>query len=243
MQKKYYKQYKIIKKVFGISDIISIRFSDKKNSKYLEYSDTTCTSMARCFLENKTTFIDRQKGQLCVGGNYFLNIKKYSDKEVCKTYVKDEGVFKNEESCCLFLKKNPSFPKQAEFRYVLFSPLKKEQYKSDVVMMLAVPAQVGRILGLSVFKIFFDPLVLPAASTCMSIYAPLTSNRIHLNFIDYFDRYYQGKQGRRLLWSDNQMIISMPGKMFEEIIKNIPLSAHGSFKAKIKPCRVEKIEH
>ena len=241
MKKNYLKQYNTIKKILGIEDIISIRFSDEKTSDFIKHNDTVCTAMARCFIKNKYTFIDRHAGQLCVGGNYFLNIKKYSDEEVSKTYVKNEQVFKNEKSCGVFLKKIPPYPKQVQRRYVLFSPLKKEQHKPDVVMMLATPAQVGRILGLSVFKIFSDPLVVPSGSTCMSVYAPLSSGKIHLNFIDYFDRYYQGKQGKKLLWSDNQMIVSMTNQMFEEIIKNIQLSAHGSFEAKVDPQKVDKI--
>lgn len=109
--------------------------------------------------------------------------------------------------------------------------------------MLASPSQVGRIIGLSVFEKFSEPVIVPALSTCASIYAPFGTNKIHLNFIDYYDRYYQGKQAGKLLWDDNQMIVSMSSKVFGGIIKNISKSAHGSFVAKIKPCKVDKIEY
>lgn len=243
MKNYYHQQFKIIKKVLGIKDIISIRFYDKKSSLFKKYNDTICTALARCFIEKKSTFIDRQVGQLCAGGNYFFNIKKNPDQEVCKIYVEEEKVFKNEKVCSLFLKNKPPYPKSAQKRYILLTPIKEEKFQSDVVLMLASPAQVGRIIGLSVFEKFYEPEIVPALSTCASIYAPLGSNKIHLNFIDYYDRYYQGKQAGKLLWSDNQMIVSMSSKVFDEIIKNIPKSAHGSFKAGVRPHKVDKIQY
>ena len=127
----------------------------------------------------------------------------------------------------------------AQKRYILFTPLSEEIRKPDVIIFLTTPAQAGRILGVSVYKKLSQPLIMPALSTCASIYAPIESNRIHLNFIDYYDRYYQGKQNGQLLWKDEELIVSMPYGIFKEIIKCIPLSAHGNYRPKIKPQKVE----
>ncbi len=235
----YKRQFRIIKKYLGIKKIISIRFSNTKTLNFKKYKDTVCTALARSFKNNISTYIDRQKGQLCPGGNYFLNITHLSKKEICNVYIKDEKVFKNNTVCSLFLKKLPKYPSLAQKRYILFTPLSEEIRKPDVIIFLTTPAQAGRILGVSVYKKLSQPLIMPALSTCASIYAPIESNRIHLNFIDYYDRYYQGKQNGQLLWKDEELIVSMPYGIFKEIIKCIPLSAHGNYRPKIKPQKVE----
>lgn len=237
----YKKQSETIKKYLKIEKIISIRFSDTKAANFDKFNDTVCTAMARSFENSTLVFIDRKNGQLCPGGDYFLDITHPPIKEICDVYVKDEGVFRNNSVCSVFLKNLPRYPTAAKKRYILFTPLVKENKRPDTIMLLANPAQAGRILGLSVYKKMSYPSIIPASPTCASIYAPVESNKIHLNFIDYYDRYYQGKQKGRSLWKDSDLIISMPFSIFKEIIKSIPLSAHGSFKPKIKPQKFDPI--
>lgn len=235
----YKGQSEIIKKYLKIKKIISIRFSNTKTANFIKYKDTACTALARSLKNNILTYIDRGNGQLCPGGNYFLNITHPPTKEACDVYVRDEKVFKNNSACSTFIKNLPKYPTVAKKRYILFTPLVKEKKKPDVITLLANPAQAGRILGLSVYKKMSYPSVIPALSTCAGIYASIEPNKIHLNFIDYYDRYYQGKQGEQLLWKDSNLIISMPFNVFREIIRCIPLSAHGNCKPKIKPQKVD----
>lgn len=231
----------MVKDNLNIKSIISVRFSDIKSEKFEKYNDTVCTSLARCFKKNICTYIDRKKGQLCPGGDYFLHITHTPKDEVCNVYVTDEKVFKNNSVCNTFIKSLPKYPTVARKRYILFTPLKKETDKPDVIMLLVNPAQASRILGLNVYKKMSLPLVVPALSTCASIYAPIESNTIHLNFIDYYDRYFQGVENKKLLWKNHHMIISMPFNIFEEMLSFIPLSAHGNFKPKIKPQKFDCI--
>ncbi|KKW09289.1 MAG: hypothetical protein UY44_C0004G0004 [Candidatus Kaiserbacteria bacterium GW2011_GWA2_49_19] len=242
MNLKYRKQINLIREKLGIEKIISIRFSNIKPNQYIKFRDTACTALSRCFKNNILTYIDRKTGQLCPGGDYFLKISHISPEKVNDVYVKNEKVFQNNNVCNKFIKNLPNYPDIAKTRYILLTPLAKEKNKPDVIMMLASPSQTSRILGLSVYKKFLRPLILPALSTCASIYAPINSNRVHLNFIDYYDRYYQGKQKDGLLWKDSDLIISMPFGIFKEIIKYIPLSAHGGFRPKIKPQRFDPIK-
>lgn len=237
----YKRQFETIKKYLKIDKIISIRFSNSKTASFNKFKDTACTALARSFENNTFAYIDRKNGQMCPVGNYFLNITHPLIKEVYDVYVKDEKVFKNNSVCSAFIKNLPKYPTLAKKRYFLFTPLVKENKKPDIIMLLANPAQTSRILGLSVYKKMSYPSVIPALPTCASIYASIESNKIHLNFIDYYDRYYQGKQKGRLFWKDSNLIISMPFGIFEEILKCIPLSAHGSYKAKIKPQKVDSI--
>lgn len=241
MDSVYKKQFRIIKKHLGIKNIISIRFSNTKSGNYRKYQDTASTILARSFKNNVLTYIDRKEGQLCPGGNYFLDVTHPPEKEICDVYVKDEGVFKNNAACHTFLRELPKYPAVARKRYILFTPLTKEINNPDVIIFLATPAQTSRILGLSVYEKMSYPLVIPAGPTSASIYAPIGSDRIHINFIDYYDRYYQGARDGQLLWKDSDLIISMPFGIFQEIIKRIPLSAHGIYKPTIKPQKVDPL--
>ncbi len=235
------KNYCILKKFLRVTQCISIRFSDTKTANVKKYRDTACTTMIRCLTKNIPTYIDRKSGQLCPGGNYFLNISHASKSELHDTYITKERIFQNKKACDDFIKNIPPYPQVARTRYILFTPLIMEEKRPDVIMMLANPAQAGRIVGLSVRKKMSQPTILPALSTCASIYAPLASRGIHINLIDYFDRYYQGTQHGRLLWKDSHMIISMPVEIFEEIVQAIPLSAHGAYVPTIKPKKFDRI--
>lgn len=241
MNQIYKNYFQIINKYLGIENAISIRFSDTKSEKYKKYQDTACTAILRSLKKDTCTYIDRNNGQLCPGGNYFLDISHPDKKEICDTYVKREKVFRENKVCEAFINTMPKYPQAAKKKYILFTPLSHEIKKSDVIMLLVNPAQTGRILGLSVYKKMSLPSVMPALSTCAAIYAPLVSNQIHLNFIDYFDRYFQGKQKGKLLWKEHQMLISMPFGIFEEITQSIPLSSHGSYKPDLKPQAIDKL--
>lgn len=235
---KYNKQSELIKKILGIDKILSVRFSNFKNKNYQRFEDTVCTAMIRSLKNNQSVYLDRKLGQLCPGGNYFLNIKKLSKQKVCNVYVDDEQVFANNKVCAVFLKNLPKYPPHAKKHYILFAPMAKEKHRPDTVIILANPAQVSRLLGLSFFKQKPTIDLVPAGPTCLSLYVPLISKQIHLNFIDYYDRYYQGKQGKKLMFKDEEMIISMPYKNFVEILKIIHLSPNGLFKPRLKPQKV-----
>ena len=241
MNTRYTTQFKIIKHSLGIKHCISIRFANRKSDRHTRYRDTACTALARSLLRRVLTYIDRNEGQLCPGGNFFLGITRAPKKEIYDTYAKDEKVFSNQAACRQFLNDLPPYPRQANKRFVLFTPLDRENQRPEVVTLLATPAQTGRILGLSVFKKMSYPTLIPALSTCASIYTPLTTKNIHINFIDYYDRYYQGKQNGKLLWKDSQMIVAMPYAIFQKIVEHIQRSAHGNFKPKLKPEKVDPL--
>lgn len=238
----FQKQFKIIRKNLGIKNIISIRFSNVKTVNFKRYRDTACTALVRSLRSNVSTYIDREVGQLCPGGDYFLNITYPAKKEIRDVYVKNEKVFQKNTTCDAFIKNLPKYPKVAKKKYILFTPLNQEKNIPDVILFLANPAQTSRVLGLSAYKKITQPLIVPALSTCASIYACVQSNKIHLNFIDYFDRYIQGKQRGRLLFEDSRLIISMPFRIFQEMINCIPVSAHGNYKPKLKPQKVDSLQ-
>jgi len=237
----YKKQSNIFRKNLGIKDIVSIRFSNSKPQDCERYKDTACTALARGLRGKTGTYLDRQE-QLCPGGNYFLNKSDCSLEELRNTYVKEEKVFENNSVCDTFIKNLPEYPNTAKKRYITITPFAKEGECPEVAIFLANPAQAGRILGLATYDGFSSPIIMPAISTCASIYAPLETHNLHINFIDYYDRYYQGLQGKKSIWKESELIISMSYEIFERIIRNIPLSPHGIYKPKIKPKKFSKID-
>lgn len=239
MRLKYKKQLKLLNEILKIKKVVSIRFSDTKENYFKKYNDTACTSLARVFKNDACTYIDRTKGQLCSGGNHFLNINKATQKEFCDVYVKDEQVFKDDSVCKIFSKKLPKYFKKIDKKYILFTPLIKEMKKPDVVIFLVNPAQANRLIGLVNFDDYKKIDFLPNQPTCISLFAPLTSGIPHINFIDYYDRYYQGKVSDKHIWSENKMLISLDFKCFEKIIKNINVSAQGNYIPNIFPKEVD----
>jgi len=237
----YKKQFAIIKKVLGINNIVSIRFSDTKTAKFKKYKDTVCTALVRSLKSKIPTYIDRLVGQLCSGGNYFLGITHSSKKEICDVYVKDEHVFQNNSVCHKFLGYLPKYPAVAMKKYILITPLTKETKPPHVILLLATPAQVGRILGLCVFKNYKLLYILPAGPTCVSLFTSLTTNGVHLNFIDYYDRHRQCVKGGVSAFNDEEMIVALPYKLFNGIIECVEKSPHGSFEPDLKPAKVSRL--
>jgi uncharacterized protein (DUF169 family) len=238
---KYQTQFKKIKQILNTKSIVSIRFSNKKSNRYKIFQDTACTALARSLKDKRLVYLDRKQGQLCAGGNYFLDFKKCSDKEVCDVYIKKEKVFSNQVVCKDFLQQVKKYKNNIKSKYILLSPLDKEVNKPDVVALLVNPAQASRIIGLSIFNKLQEPIVSPAGPLCLDIQAPFYSNRLHLNFIDYFDRYYQGKQGGRLIWEDGEMMIFCNYRIFCELLNNLDNSPHGGYKIKLKACKTSPI--
>lgn len=215
-----------LNKELNIEDeIIGVRFSNQllKNSS----KDTACTALARAII-NRTRVVFST--QLCEGGNFFLNLTDITKEQTCDVYVNKEQVFKNKQICCSFLNKLPKF----KFKSVIIEPVKEN---SQVVILLLNPAQIGRIIGLLNYSQYQTIEILPNQPTCICLFTPLITKKPHINFMDYYDRYYQGKG----LWNDNKMILSLRMKDFNKILKNLDSSAQGSFKPDLSPKEIDPI--
>lgn len=238
---KYQKQLSILRQALKIEQAASISFVDKKSENYKKFEDTACTALVRCIKFGAQTFIDRKNGQLCSGADYFLGIKDLPSEEISSIYIKEEKVFENEKSCNPFLKNLPKYPTRLNKKYILLTPFELEVKKPDIIILLANPAQVSRILGLSVFKDFKIPHIVPAGPTCLSLYAPLITNSVHLNFIDYFDRYYQCVNNGGSVFGDSEMVVSLPYSLFSDIIDCVEKSSHGLFQPNLRPQKITKL--
>lgn len=108
-----------------------------------------------------------------------------------------------------------------------------------IAILLANPAQAGRILGLLNHRKYNVAKIHPNQPTCLSLFAPLVTKTIHCNFLDYYDRYYQGRNNKKLIWPEEKMIISIRNQEFREILNNLNKSAQGSFRPKLLPQQVD----
>lgn len=229
------------KKCLKINQIVGVYFSKIPPVNAENHRDTACTALARCFLNREAVFFGPQKNiQLCPGAVYFFNFKKKNDSEAIDTYVKDEHVFKNSEICKVFLKNLPKIPGSLKNKFVLIKPINRNE-KPSVIILLVNSAQAGRIIGLSNYDNYKKIEINPNQPTCISLFAPAATNKLHINFLDYYDRYYQGNIKGKNIWPDDKMIISMRYSDFEEILNNLAKSPQGSYKPKLSPQKVDEI--
>jgi len=229
------------KKCLKINQIAGVYFSKTSPLNAENHRDTACTALARCFLNRKAVFFGPQKNiQLCLGADYFFNLKKKNDSEAIDTYVKDEHVFKNPEICKVFLRSLPKILDNLKNKFVLIKPINGNE-KPLVVILLVNPAQAGRIIGLSNYDNYKKIEINPNQPTCISLFAPIATNKLHINFLDYYDRYYQGNIKGKNIWPDDKMIISMRYSDFKEILNNLTKSPQGSYKPKLSPQEVDEI--
>lgn len=242
---------KILKQTWQLSyEPISVRFSDsisaniscKPDGSF--YCDTACTALCRCFKQNKVLVIAPENNcqnvpaQPCAGANFFLKLSQMPipEEEARQVYVETEQVFRDEQICQNFLQKISTSPISIKEKFIVLSPLSQEIGDSQIIIFLVNASQASKILGLSVCQNYQAPEIISAAPTCIALYLPLINNRIHVNFIDYYDRYHQGKQKNgELIWQENELVISMTFELLQVMLKDINYSPHGNFQPKLEP--------
>jgi len=219
--------------------LVGIFFAEKTPKNYKKRNDTVCTALARAFLKKQASYFDRTSHhQLCRGADYYFKFENIEEEEVIKNYVKDECVFSNKSVCEKFIQNTPKFPKKLTGKVLIIKPFIIND-APDVVALLLSPSQVGRIIGLLNYNAVEKLNVLPSQSTCISLFAPLVTGKPHINFIDYYDRYYQGVIDNKIIWPESHMIISITHKQLCEIVANFNKSAHGAFVSRIVPKKVD----
>lgn len=236
------KKIKQFKKVLKIkNEIVGIKFTEKLPADCKSYRDTACTALARTIIKKKAVVFNANSlPQLCQGANYFLKLTKTKNSEVYDAYVSQEQVFKNKKICALFLKNLPKFPELLKNKFIVIEPF-KSQKKYQIIILLVNPAQAGRIFGLLNYDQYRTVEVCPNQPTCLSLFAPLATKKIHCNFIDYYDRYYQGKIKGKHIWPETKMIISLRFQDFRKVLNSLEKSPQGSFQPKLSPQQVDDV--
>lgn len=233
---------KKFKKSLGIkTEILGIFYSAELPKKSKNFRDTACTALARSFFTKETLFFNaKEYPQLCPGASYFLKLAPISNQETIDVYTDEERVFKTKNICEKFLKNLPKFPKSLKNKFIIIKPI-SDKDKPSVVVLLVNPAQAGRIMGLISYNQYEKVEILPSQPTCLAFFAPLVTKNPHINFLDYYDRYYQGKVNGRYIWPEDKMIISMSYSDFETVLANLEKSPHGSFRPNLLPQKITKL--
>jgi len=233
---------KKFKKTLGIkTEILGIFYSVKLPKQGENFGDPACVALARSFFTKQTIFFDAKKyPQSCLGASYFLKLAPIGDQETVDVYTNKEKVFKNRNVCGKFLENLPKFPESLKNKFIIVKPIGNKD-RPPVVAMLVDPAQAGRILGLINRDRYEKTEIFPSQPGCLVFFAPLATKKPHINFLDYYDRYYQGKVGGRHIWPEDKMIISMNYDDFKVALANLDESSHGSFRPDLSPKKVTKL--
>lgn len=244
MEKVNIQQVNKFKKVLGIeNNIVGIYYLNNLPDKINYHKDTVCTALARSIFRNKILCVNSKKSmQLCNGANYFLKLLKITRNEIIDAYVAQEHIFHKKDVCKKFLYNLPKFPKKIKNKFIVIKPLSKEvDDKPSIIILLTNPAQTGRIIGLLNYDAYKNIKIFPNQPSCISLFAPLVTHSPHLNFIDYYDRYYQGNVNDKKIWPEEKIIISLSYRQFQTIINNLGKSPQGSLNIKMSAHRVDKI--
>jgi len=230
------------KKVLKIKyPILGIYFLNSIPLRAKHYQDTACTALVRSFLKNETVFFGaKSHQQLCSGANYFLKLSKTNYNEALDVYIRQEHVMKNKNIGRKFLKSLPKFPDYIRNKFIVINPFRANN-KPKIIVLLLTPAQAGRIIGLLNYADYKEIKISPNQSTCMAFFAPLATGLPHINFIDYYDRYHQGRIAGKNIWPEDKMIVSLSFKQFKDVLYNFNKSPQGSYKPNMKLKIVDNI--
>jgi len=105
--------------------------------------------------------------------------------------------------------------------HLIFSPLEKADFVPDLVVFIATPAQVSRILFLDAFETGEFELAHQEPLCSGSIAMPITTHKIGISFLDISCRFL-GK------YRPEEMTVGVPFDKLLGIIENIGNSAAGS---------------
>lgn len=200
--------------------LVSVRFANRLQKGEHVSHEFFPTAIARCAKEKETIVMNCRRHRRD-GGNYFMCGKNLSASTLEEVYIQKEGVFKNSAQLHRFLKKVGK--NRALHRYIIFEPTITSQ--TSVIIFITNPAQAGKLLGLSAYLGILNADIIPAMPTCAAIFRPLVQkNRLHVNFIDYFDRDYQCKN----FFKDTEMLVSMHYQLFKKLERIYPLTCHGA---------------
>ncbi|MDD5469179.1 MAG: DUF169 domain-containing protein [Candidatus Peribacteraceae bacterium] len=200
---------------------VSICFSDTLLPDHRLSEDEVSNAIARTAKCGAALAISCRRKRYSAG-SYFACHRTIPRSEIVRTYVEQEHVFPDAQIAHAFLDAVQRSPVRS--RYILFTPEITDD--ADAITLIVRAEQVSRILGLSGYLNRFAVDVIPAAPTCAAIYRPLIEpDRIHVNFIDYFDREIQAKG----FYDPGELLVSMTPALYRELLDAAERSAHGRF--------------
>ena len=157
---------------------------------------------------------------VCPGGRHFTGLQILPSETIASALTKKgHRIYATMNAAIASINKQPQPVSRGN--YLVLAPLAKFKTAPDVVFLFVNPAQADRILGLIAFRGAEPFMYYPASSICSTITNVLAKGRPEINLISTFER-QQNK------WSQDEFIVAMTLKDFEEAVKNIPDSGFGT---------------
>lgn len=206
---------------------VSVFFRDGRMSACCLTEEEASNAIARVAKERCALSIDCRRRRLSAG-SYFACGNALPLCDIVDMYVNTERIFPDEKTVVRFLKKVGRNPLTRRYIHIL----PHFHSKADVILLVVSPAQASRLLGLQAHDGIFSADIIPAAPTCATLYRPLLiPDRIHVNFIDYFDR----EQQARGCFEAGELLVSMTPALYRSLCGVHATSAHGAYKPKGVP--------
>jgi uncharacterized protein (DUF169 family) len=198
---------------------IAISSTPPEKIKQFSNSATVCIMLQRA--RNGDTFWTSGKRILC-GARVHLGIGKTRIPCMEDFLVWQEKLFKSRLAARHLLTSLSNMAPRAG-NHLIFSPLREIDFEPNVVVFVATPAQVGRILFLDAYETGEFDLVHQEPLCSGSIAIPITTGKIGISFLDMACRFF-GK------YKPEEMTIGVPFTKLVHIINNIRHSTAGSAK-------------
>lgn len=182
-------------------------------------------------------FIDASRGEKiiltsgnngCFGSSWHLGFHKFKDgskikQGLRKFVVEGEKLFSSYQALDMMLSQTEK-PRDNSKSYFVLSPLRLYQEAPQLVIFVANPHEVSRLLALSTYTDGLMPKIKIGGSTCaMALVYPLLSGEINISFFDYTSRVLCKVEKDKLL-------LSVPYKKLLQMIENINKCSAGSAK-------------
>ena len=157
---------------------------------------------------------------VCPGGRHFTGLQILPSETIASALTKKgHRIYATMNAAIASINKQPQPVSRGNC--LVLAPLTKFKTAPHVVFLFANPTQADRILGLIAFRGAEPFMHYPASSICSTITNVPAKGRPEINLISTFER-QQNK------WSQDEFIVAMTLKDFEEAVKNIPHSGFGT---------------
>jgi len=170
------------------------------------------------------------KSSSCQGGTWHLGLgertKGEEEKALKEFLVNGEKLFC---SITTFYRSQylTTKPPSGLAEHIILSPLKKAEFRPDVILFICNAEQACRLITLDTFDTGIPPKIELCGSTCHQVVAyPVVTGEINVSLMDYTSRRIRGYQSEDLL-------VSIPYHRFYGVMRSIKYCTAGKAKFEV----------
>lgn len=204
-----------IDEVFPLeNNSIAIKYSDQAVEKGKNEPMRICQAMLKS-REGETITIG-VANHSCLGGNYWCGLSDELTERQINHVVETEHLYASRAAFFRTINNAPPQPHKLG-QSVLFSPLRRSEFKPDLVLLFVKPRNASELLSLAIRHngIPFKDLFINGATCRTAIANPVVTGQLGISFVDMAGRtrYPSG-------YKDEELILSFPLSLFETVVKN-----------------------